>query len=305
MFTGQSSYPRVPKGQGDSFRRVYRGGCFQVEVTGDPTSLRGLNKEAGWLQDRISPCSYGTTKNPGSFHLPANPPSMCQPYPLAGSPHRGKTAIVATSNTQMWQVSEEDNFNLHRTERASLILHFDTWGTGQAHSQTSWSRLQGGSLLWSTGLGTTYYQPALDDKGKFLGFLWWYSGSGDFPSVSVVKNLPTMQEMQETWVPSLSWEDSLEEGMATHSCILAWTIPWTEGPGRLQSMGRKESDTTEVTEHSTTQHSWWESASRCRGHGFNPWSGKIPQAVRWLTLCTKTTEPACPEKPWQWEARAP
>ena len=64
-----------------------------------------------------------------------------------------------------------------------------------------------------------------------------------------------MQEMEETWVPSLSWEDSLEEGMATHSCILAWTIPWTEGPGGLQSMGRKQLDTTEVTEHSTTQHS--------------------------------------------------
>ena len=71
----------------------------------------------------------------------------------------------------------------------------------------------------------------------------------------MVKNLPTMQEMEETWVPSLSWEDSLEEGMATHSCILAWTIPWTEGPGGLQSMGRKQLDTTEVTEHSTTQHS--------------------------------------------------
>ena len=47
-----------------------------------------------------------------------------------------------------------------------------------------------------------------------------------------VKNLPAMQETQ---VPSL--EDSLERGMATHSNILAWRIPWTEEPGRLQSMG--------------------------------------------------------------------
>ena len=38
-------------------------------------------------------------------------------------------------------------------------------------------------------------------------------------------------------VQSLSWEDPLEEGMATHSSILAWKIPWTEEPGRLQSMG--------------------------------------------------------------------
>ena len=50
----------------------------------------------------------------------------------------------------------------------------------------------------------------------------------------MVKNLPAMQEM---WVQSLSWEDPLEEGMATHSRILAWRIPWTEEPGGLQSMG--------------------------------------------------------------------
>ena len=49
-----------------------------------------------------------------------------------------------------------------------------------------------------------------------------------------VKRLPTMQE---TWVQSLGWEDLLEKEMATHSSILAWKIPWTEEPGRLQSMG--------------------------------------------------------------------
>ena len=49
-----------------------------------------------------------------------------------------------------------------------------------------------------------------------------------------IKNLPAMQE---TWVQSLSWEGPLEEGMATHSSILAWRIPWIEEPGRLQSMG--------------------------------------------------------------------
>ena len=48
-----------------------------------------------------------------------------------------------------------------------------------------------------------------------------------------VKNLPAMQE---TWVGSLSQEDPLEKGMATHSSTLAWEIPWTVEPGRLQSM---------------------------------------------------------------------
>ena len=49
-----------------------------------------------------------------------------------------------------------------------------------------------------------------------------------------IKDLPAMQETQ---VQSLVWEDLLEKGMATHSNILAWKIPWTEQPGRLQSMG--------------------------------------------------------------------
>ena len=49
----------------------------------------------------------------------------------------------------------------------------------------------------------------------------------------MVKNLPAMQETQ---VRSLGWEDALEKGMATHSSILAWKIPWTEEPGRLQFM---------------------------------------------------------------------
>ena len=46
-----------------------------------------------------------------------------------------------------------------------------------------------------------------------------------------------MQETQETRVRSLGWEDILEEDMATHTSILAWRIPWTEEPGRLQSIG--------------------------------------------------------------------
>ena len=50
--------------------------------------------------------------------------------------------------------------------------------------------------------------------------------------------------MQEMWVRFLGREDPLEEEMATHSSILAWEIPWTEEPGRLQSMDQKELDTT-------------------------------------------------------------
>ena len=49
----------------------------------------------------------------------------------------------------------------------------------------------------------------------------------------MVKNPPAVQEPQEMWVPSLGQEDLLEEGMATHSSVLAWDIPWTEEPGGL------------------------------------------------------------------------
>ena len=65
-----------------------------------------------------------------------------------------------------------------------------------------------------------------------------------------VKRLPAMQE---TWVPSLGWEDPLEKEVATHSSIHAWKIPWTKEPGGLQSWGCKESDTTEQLTHRKTR----------------------------------------------------
>ena len=58
--------------------------------------------------------------------------------------------------------------------------------------------------------------------------------SEGFLGGAVVKNLLAMQKM---WVRSLNKEDTLEEEMAAHSSVLAWKIPWTEEPGRLQSMG--------------------------------------------------------------------
>ena len=66
---------------------------------------------------------------------------------------------------------------------------------------------------------------------KGISILGFSGGSDD-------KNSPATQE---TWVRSQGWEDTREEGMATHSSILAWRIPWTE---ELQSMGWQESDTT-------------------------------------------------------------
>ena len=77
--------------------------------------------------------------------------------------------------------------------------------------------------------------------GYMLNFEKHYS-LGAFLVAQLVRNLPAVQE---TWVQSLGWEDTLEKEMATHSSILAWKISWTEEPGWVQPMGRKESGTTE------------------------------------------------------------
>ena len=61
-----------------------------------------------------------------------------------------------------------------------------------------------------------------------------------------VKHLPTLRETRDQ---SLGWEDLLEKEMATHSSILAWEMPWTEEPGRLQSMGLQRVRHNLATKH--------------------------------------------------------
>ena len=80
------------------------------------------------------------------------------------------------------------------------------------------------------------------------GYLLQYSWAS-----LVAQNVKYLPKTQETWVQSLSWEDPLEEGMATHSGILAWRIPWTEEPGRLQSMGLQSVRHDWATKHSIPQ----------------------------------------------------
>ena len=69
-----------------------------------------------------------------------------------------------------------------------------------------------------------------------------------FSSGSAVKNLPAKQE---TWVRPLGQEDPLENEMATHFSVLAWEIPWTEEPDRLQSMGSQRVGHDLVTKTTT------------------------------------------------------
>ena len=79
-----------------------------------------------------------------------------------------------------------------------------------------------------------------------------------------VKNPPAVQE---TWAQSLSWEDPLEKGMATHSSILAWRTPWTEEPGGLQSMGSQRVGHDEAAEHTCA-------SARIQRTGSRIWSGE-------------------------------
>ena len=68
-----------------------------------------------------------------------------------------------------------------------------------------------------------------------------------FPDSARGKEPASQFRRRETWVRSLGQKDTLEEGMATHSSILAWRIPWGEESGRLQSIGSQELDVTDVT----------------------------------------------------------
>ena len=81
--------------------------------------------------------------------------------------------------------------------------------------------------------------------GEGIGYPLQYSWAS--LEAQMVKNPPAMQE---TWVRSLGWADPLEEGMATHSSILAWRISWTEEPGGLQSMRSQRVRHNWVTKHS-------------------------------------------------------
>ena len=102
------------------------------------------------------------------------------------------------------------------------------------------SACNSGNPGWIPGLGRS--------AGEGIGYPLHYSWASLV--AQLVKNLPPMRE---TWVCFLGWEDPLEKGMATHSSILAWRIPWTEEPGGLHPWDDKESDSTGATCPAPTQ----------------------------------------------------
>ena len=120
-----------------------------------------------------------------------------------------------------------------------------TYGSQAKNRQSN--SLPSFSILWQHSnfeKSTIQESPSTDEFMK--EFLYNVTTVGAFLIAQSVKDLPTMQE---TGVQFLAWQDSLEKEMATHSCILSWKIPWTEAPGKLQSMGLQELDMTQPLNH--------------------------------------------------------
>ena len=102
----------------------------------------------------------------------------------------------------------------------------------------SWNLALFGILFWWNTPDISWGQMSF----KALSNFWLFGALRHlfygFPAHSVVKDSTcNAGDFQETWAQSLGWEDSLKKEMANHSNILAWRIPWTKEPGRLQSMG--------------------------------------------------------------------
>ena len=92
-------------------------------------------------------------------------------------------------------------------------------------------------MYWSLSdpIPHDFHAVFLESDGEYdIARLWFYFISHSSLVAQTVKNPPAKQD---TWVRSLGWEDPLERGMATHSSILPWRVPWTEEPVRLQSIG--------------------------------------------------------------------
>ena len=146
---------------------------------------------------------------------------------------------------------------------------FTVWATSEAPSVSTFSFFPG-NILPGSGRST----------GERIGYPLQYSWASLV--AQLVKNLPAMWE---TWVQSVDWEDLLEKGMATHSSILAWRIPWTEESGGLQSMGLQRvghdwaTSPTPVFMDFPCGSAGKESACNVGGLGLIPGLGRSPGGV--------------------------
>ena len=157
----------------------------------------------------------------------------------------------------------------------------EDWSVAQYSSNCSIKHHSHFEVLYIEWINGSYYIGPPCSSKDFL-----YK---DFPVAQTVKNLPAMQE---TRVRFLGWEVPLEKGMAIHSSILTWRIPWTEKPGGLQSVGSQRVRHDWATNiHTHIGLPRWlsgkESACQCRRYrrcGFDPWVGKSPWRRKWQPI---------------------
>ena len=105
----------------------------------------------------------------------------------------------------------------------------------------------------------------------------------------VVKNLPEMQETKETRVHFLSWENPLEEEMATHSNVLDWKIPWTEEPGGLQSMGSQSRTGLSTHTHRNKHLQKKKKMRKRKFHTITEWVSRLESRIcssYWIIVLT-------------------
>ena len=146
-----------------------------------------------------------------------------------------------TTSIYLWSYDIPQNPMRHSTQH--FVPHCVTWSVCLLQSKDK--RLS----EWLDSHGTVSNVTGSQELANSM------KHSSDFPVAQMVKNLSAMQE---TWVWSLGWEDTLEKRVATHFSILAWRIPWTEDPGRLHSMGSQRVGHDWVTNTSICfRHSDW------------------------------------------------
>ena len=154
------------------------------------------------------------------------------------------------------------------------------------------------------------FQILLDSDSASCPFMYssqlypqtWQVSNLDSLMAQWVKNLPAMQETQETWVWSLGQKDHLEEEMETHSSILAWRISWTEEPGGLLSMG-SQSWTRLSDEHFFTywvvlHHRWLVSPRGTSGNVPRHFWLPQPKGGREWVEARNTAKPCTGQNPW-------
>ena len=144
---------------------------------------------------------------------------------IAGFPDGSDGKESACSReTWVWSLGWKDSLEEGLATYSSILA----W-------RISWMEEPG--RLWSMASQRVRHDWAQEQQHTYM---WSFLVS------QMVKSLPAMQE---TWLWSLGQEDALEKGMAAHSSILTWRIPWTEEPGGLQSMGSQRVDTTDWLTH--------------------------------------------------------